>query len=343
MKNLSLIALLLVLLSCQKVTSQKDYVVLHGKIENPIEGLGIRLFDPVSSKAINIKVAADGTYRDTIKLDKPVFFNTFYDNYFALYLTNDMDLEINFDAKSVSKTLTFKGKGEQENSFLGFKSRLEGGLFGGDYEAFLSLNKEAFDAKMNKFQADFQAELSQKKSVLSADFVTAQQKRFEELNSNLADEYLRQQRNNTELAPGMASPEFKNYINYKGGKSSLSDFRGSYVFIDVWATWCGPCKYEIPFLGKVEKQFHDKNIKFVSISVDRLADEQKWRKMIKDLGLTGVQLLADKEIESSFIASYYIQGIPRFIILDKEGKIIDSDAPRPSEPELTDILNSLDI
>ena len=141
----------------------------------------------------------------------------------------------------------------------------------------------------------------------------------------------------------MPSPEFKKYINYKGGKSSLKDFRGSYVFIDVWATWCGPCKYEMPFIGKVEKQFHDKNIKFVSISVDRLKDETKWRNMIKAQGLSGIQLLADKEIASSFIAGYYIQAIPRFIILDKEGKIVNSDAPRPSEPELTELLNSLDI
>lgn len=141
----------------------------------------------------------------------------------------------------------------------------------------------------------------------------------------------------------MPSPEFQNYINYKGGKSSLKDFRGSYVFIDVWATWCGPCKYEMPFIGKVEKQFHGKNIKFVSISVDRLKDEAKWRNMIKAQGLTGIQLLADKEIASSFIAAYYIQAIPRFIILDKEGKIVNSDSPRPSEPELVEILNALDV
>lgn len=343
MKNIALIALLIVLLSCQKLTPPKDYVVVHGKIENPIEGLGVRLFDPVSSKAVTIKVAADGTYRDTIKLDKPTFFNTFYDKFFSLYLANDMDLEINFDAKNVSKSLTIKGKGEKENDFLRTKAKLEGELYGGDYNAFLNAEKEVFDTKINKFSTDFKTALEQKKSELDTSFVSSQLKMIEELKKGIAQQYADAQRNKSELGAGMQSPDFRNYINYDGGKSSLSDFRGSYVFIDVWATWCGPCKYEFPFIGKVEKAFHDKNIKFVSISVDRLKDEQKWRDMIKVEGLSGIHLLADKEIESAFTAGYYIQGIPRFIVLDKEGKIINADAPRPSESALTDLLNSLDM
>jgi len=343
MKKLQALALLVVVLSCQNIIAQKEYAVVHGKIENPIEGLGVRLFDPISSKSVTIKVAANGTYRDTIKLEKPILFNTFYDKFFNLYLTNDMNLEINFDAKNINKSITISGKGEKENNFLRTKSKLEADLYGGDYIAFLNLEKTVFDAKMNKFSADFASLLDQKQSDLAPNFVTTQIKMFEDLKKGLAQQYADEQRNKTELGVGMPSPEFKNYINYKGGKSSLKDFRGSYVFIDVWATWCGPCKYEMPFIGKVEKQFHGKNIKFVSISVDRLKDEVKWRNMIKAQGLTGIQLLADKEIASSFIAGYYIQAIPRFIILDKEGKIVNSDSPRPSEPELVDILNSLDI
>lgn len=343
MKKLSFIALLIVLFSFQKAEPPKNYVVIHGKITNPIEGLGLRLFDPVGAKSFIIKIGTDGTYRDTLKLEKATYLNGFYDKFIALYLKNDMDLEINFDAKNVSKTITFKGKGQEENSFLELKSKLEGNLFGADYHDFLNLDKKVFDDKMNKFSDNFKVELNQRKAVLDPYFTTSQLKKLEEFNSSLAAEYKKQQINNTELGVGMPSPVFTNYINYKGGKSSLSDFKGSYVFIDVWATWCGPCKYEMPYLGKVEKEFHDKNIKFVSISVDRLADEKKWREMIKAQGLSGIQLLADNEINSTFITSYYIQGIPRFIILDKEGKIISSDAPRPSEPELTELLNTLDI
>ena len=343
MKNIKLIVALVVFLSFQKVTAQTNEAVVHGKIINPIEGLVIRLFDPVSSQTVNITPLADGTFKETIKLKKATYFNVFYDKFFLLFLDDKMNLEINFDAKSISKTLTIKGIGEKENGFLRSKAKLEGELYGADYNEFINNDQATFDAKMNKFDADVKAELEKQKSGLEVSFVTTQLKKLEEFNASIKQQYLDALRNRTELGFGMQSPEFDNYINYNGGKSSLKDFRGSYVFIDVWATWCGPCKYEFPFIGKVEKEFHGKNIKFVSISIDRPADEKKWRAMIVKEGLSGVHLLAAKELDSKFIASYYIQGIPRFIILDKEGKIISSDAPRPSEPELTDLLNSLDL
>ena len=343
MKKIKLIVLLVVFLSFQKVTAQTNEAVVHGKVTNPIEGLVIRLFDPVSSQTVNITVLADGTFKETIKLKKATYFNVFYDKFFVLYLDNKMDLDINFDAKNISKTLSMKGKGEKENIFLRSKAKLEGELYGADYTVFLDSDEATFDAKMNKFDAEVKSELEKQKSGLDASFVTTQLKKLEEFNAAIKQQYLDELRNKTELGFGMKSPEFNDYINYNGGKASLKDFRGSYVFIDVWATWCGPCKYEMPFIGKVEKEFHGKNIKFVSISIDRLADEKKWRAMIVKEGLSGIQLLADNEIDSKFIASYYIQGIPRFIVLDKEGKIISSDAPRPSEPELTDLLNSLDL
>jgi thiol-disulfide isomerase/thioredoxin len=343
MKNISLIALLIVLLSCQKFTPPKDYVVLHGTIANPTKGEVIRLFDPISSKSIIIKVAEDGTYNDTLKVEKPTYYNAVYGNVFGLYLTNGMDLTINFDGQRIGETITFKGKGENENQFLAFNTKLRGVLYGKDYRELFNMEKTAFDVKIQKFDADFKSELEAKKSVLSPAFVISELKYLDEINVGFTEQFVAQQRVNAELGVGMASPEFINYINYKGGKTSLKDLRGSYVYIDVWATWCGPCKYEIPYLAKVEEQYHDKNIKFVSISVDRLADEKKWREMIVKQSLGGIQLLADDEIKSKFVASYYIEGIPHFILLDKEGKIINADAPRPSEPELIDLLNSQNL
>ncbi|MFK8059036.1 MAG: TlpA family protein disulfide reductase [Polaribacter sp.] len=77
------------------------------------------------------------------------------------------------------------------------------------------------------------------------------------------------------LASGSPSPKFNGYENNAGGKTSLEDLKGKYVYIDVWATWCGPCIAEIPSLKKVEKDFHNKNIEFVSISIDRMKDHEK--------------------------------------------------------------------
>ncbi|MDO4880394.1 MAG: TlpA disulfide reductase family protein [Capnocytophaga sp.] len=143
------------------------------------------------------------------------------------------------------------------------------------------------------------------------------------------------------LVPGAMSPTFTNYENINGSKTSLADFRGKYVYMDIWATWCGPCRMEIPHLKKLEEKFHGKDIEFVSISIDDLENAQKWRDFVKEEQLTGVQLMADNAWKSEFIKQYGIKGIPRFILIDKEGKIINYDAPRPSQPETEVLLKSL--
>ncbi len=144
-------------------------------------------------------------------------------------------------------------------------------------------------------------------------------------------------------AKGELSPKFMNYENFRGGTTSLDDLKGKYVYIDVWATWCGPCKREIPSLKKIEKQYHGKNIEFVSISVDVEKDHEAWKKMIVDKELGGIQLYADKSWNSSFIADFSIKGIPRFILIDPEGKIVTPNAPRPSSPKLVDLFTNLGV
>lgn len=132
---------------------------------------------------------------------------------------------------------------------------------------------------------------------------------------------------------GQPSPNFINYENNNGGKTSLADLKGKYVYIDVWATWCGPCMAELPFLKKMEEKYEGKNITFVSISVDKASAHGKWEKMILDKKLGGIQLMADKDFESQFIKDYSIMAIPRFIMLDPAGNIISSNAPRPAEED----------
>jgi len=143
------------------------------------------------------------------------------------------------------------------------------------------------------------------------------------------------------VMPGYPSPQFISYENHSGGTTSLSDLKGKYVYIDVWATWCGPCIREIPSLQAIEEDFEDKPIHFVSISVDNKNDHETWVRMVNDKDLGGIQLFADESWSSDFVKDYYIRGIPRFILLDPEGIIIDSDAKRPSNPELRKQLNEL--
>ena len=143
----------------------------------------------------------------------------------------------------------------------------------------------------------------------------------------------------TKLAVGAPSPVFTNYENANGGTNSLSDFKGKLVYVDVWATWCRPCLAEIPALKALHDKLKGKNIEFVSISIDE--DKEAWRKVVKERELKGVQLIADKAFESQFIRDYSINQIPTFLIIDKEGRIIDPDAPRPSDPQLAEVLEKL--
>lgn len=135
---------------------------------------------------------------------------------------------------------------------------------------------------------------------------------------------------------GNPSPRFADYQNHAGGTRSLDDFKGKYVYIDVWATWCVPCRKEIPALKKLEKAFHGKNIEFVSVSID--SDKELWQKTVEEEQLGGVQLIADNAGQSQFLKDYDITSIPRFILIGPDGEIIDAAAPKPSEPATEALL-----
>ena len=143
------------------------------------------------------------------------------------------------------------------------------------------------------------------------------------------------------LTPGKKSPEF-DYENYNGGTTSLESLRGKYVYIDVWATWCGPCLREIPYIKEVEKDYRDKNIEFVAISIDEAKDYDKWRGMIEERELVGTHLYTGGDAwQSEFTQAYNVRGIPRFILIDPEGNIFDADTYRPSDPKLRELFDEI--
>lgn len=121
--------------------------------------------------------------------------------------------------------------------------------------------------------------------------------------------------------------------------SSLS-LMGKYTYIDVWATWCGPCCKEIPFVEKLVEQMKDNaRLQFVSISVD--TDREAWRQKIEADKPAWAQYNLDDEMNKKLSDALAITGIPRFFILGPDGTIIDQDAKRPSDPELPTLLNEL--
>ncbi|MFL2579713.1 MAG: TlpA family protein disulfide reductase [Parvicellaceae bacterium] len=131
------------------------------------------------------------------------------------------------------------------------------------------------------------------------------------------------------LKKGSPSPSF-NYPDSSGKNISLESLKGKLVYVDVWATWCGPCKAQIPFLKQLEEKYREEEIAFVSLSIDQLKNISKWKDMIVDKELEGIQIIADKAWRSKFVTDYVIEGIPRFILIDKDGNLMDPMAPRPA-------------
>ena len=159
----------------------------------------------------------------------------------------------------------------------------------------------------------------------------------EQTKADLQDLYTKLQH----IGKGKPAPFF-NFENYNGDKTSLTDLKGKFIYIDVWATWCIPCIKEIPALRRVENHFISQNIEFIGVSIDSQRDHDKWKNFIKSNEVKSIQLYANYEAEDSqFKEDYLIGAIPRFILLDKHGKIVDANAPRPSSPKLIPLLESL--
>ena len=118
---------------------------------------------------------------------------------------------------------------------------------------------------------------------------------------------------------------------------SLKDFQGKYLYIDIWATWCKPCKVEYVFLKQLEEHFSNNDeLQIISISTDREFD--KWEKYITENSIDGIQLYSGSN--SDFVKFYDVGALPRFIFLDKKGRIISPDEIRPSNSELLKKLES---
>ena len=140
------------------------------------------------------------------------------------------------------------------------------------------------------------------------------------------------------LASGKEAPDFT-CTDINGTNYSLKDFKGKYVYIDFWATWCGPCRQEIPSYIKLQSDYKGKDIVFISISIDE--DKDSWEKVVKESKADGISLITTGGIESNVAKAYQISGIPTFVLIDRVGKIINSQAQRPSENNLRKTLDAL--
>lgn len=118
---------------------------------------------------------------------------------------------------------------------------------------------------------------------------------------------------------GKVAPEFS-LPDTAGVSVSLSDFRGKYVLLDFWASWCPPCRRENPNVVKAFNEYKDKNFTIVGISLDK--DKSKWMKAIADDNLAWTHLSDLKYWDSEIPALYGVRGIPANVLLDPDGVIV---------------------
>ena len=283
------------------------------------------------------------TFTKTIKGSKGVFAGSFAvtpDFYqlfdgteqTSLYLKNGYDLALTMDAAQFDESIAYKGKGEKENNFLAKLAIDMERLSESTAKASPEEQNKAITAKL----AEFEKLLAD--PAFDPNFVAFVKQELQGQKQQM--EMMAAQAALAAKLVGKPSPAFR-YENAKGGETALADLKGKYVYIDVWATWCGPCRQEIPYLQKVEEEFKGKNVTFVSLSIDNIKDHDKWKKMVEEKSLGGIQLFADNDWKSAFTQAYGINSIPRFILIDPKGNVVDADAKRPSDPALTTQLNSL--
>lgn len=156
------------------------------------------------------------------------------------------------------------------------------------------------------------------------------------LPKNELDKIMRLYKSMRSFSEGSIAPDF-DMFTLEGKKVSLSSLKDKVVFMDIWATWCGPCRQEIPYMAKLAAHYkNNPKIRFVSVSVDN--NVQSWKAMIAKDKPQWTQLIATDKT-SKLGTLYHIDGIPRFMMFDKQGRIITINAPRPSEDNIYEFID----
>jgi peroxiredoxin len=130
------------------------------------------------------------------------------------------------------------------------------------------------------------------------------------------------------LASGAIAPDFE-LPDTSGKLVKLSSFRGNYVLIDFWASWCGPCRQENPNVVRAFQKYKKNNFTILSVSLDTKDAEAKWLDAIRKDGLTWTNVTDFKGFKGKSIALYSVYSIPKNFLIGPDGRIVDQNLNGP--------------
>ena len=143
------------------------------------------------------------------------------------------------------------------------------------------------------------------------------------------------------IMPGVQAPDVA-FKDAEGKKYTISSFKGKVIVIDVWATWCGSCLKNMPkFMELINSFKENKDVVFFTVSTDSDELREKWLAAIEKHKMGGMlNLTPERNSTPQFEEKYFVSSVPRYIVIDKEGKIVSAFAPKPGK-ELEKIIKEL--
>ncbi|MGA0560036.1 TlpA family protein disulfide reductase [Larkinella sp. VNQ87] len=128
--------------------------------------------------------------------------------------------------------------------------------------------------------------------------------------------------------------------SYKNLQELINESPDKAIYVDFWASWCRPCLSELPHSKSLKEEYNKKGIKFIYISIDKY--RTAWERSMKqvDISKTESYWLPEAGL-SNIVKQLHIKSIPRYIIMDKTGKVLNYDAPRPSDPKIREVFSKL--